>query len=166
MHFHIAHNWIAFRLMWNIIVCQLPFWLYWYFHTHNEYFWWLFVFNWFSMPCIHQCVMRSLLSKSRDVMTLTLGPLAFESTKNMLVYISLKVLLEFAFVADRLKCFMYKLFVWPETTLLCKTSVLLTLKYNSWMSSVIPIYSSPNLVSKQYVFWNFLLKPQELNKWY
>ena len=52
--------------------------------------------------------------QSRHVMTkLTLGPLAFKYPKNMLVYISLNVLLEFAFVADQLKCFMYKLNVCP-----------------------------------------------------
>ena len=49
-----------------------------------------------------------------------LGPLAFKYSKKMLVYISLNVLLEFAFVANKLNCFMYKLNVCPSTTLICK----------------------------------------------
>ena len=38
---------------------------------------------------------------------------------NMLVYISLSVPLECAFVAEELKCVMNKLNVRPQTTLLC-----------------------------------------------
>ena len=60
--------------------------------------------------------------RSRHVVTqLTLGPLDFKFPKNMLFYISVNVLLEFAFVADQIKFFMYKLNLSPYTTLLCKT---------------------------------------------
>ena len=44
---------------------------------------------------------------------LNLGPLAFKYPKNMLVHISFNILLELAFVADQLKCFIYKLNVFP-----------------------------------------------------
>ena len=39
---------------------------------------------------------------------LTLGPLAFKYPKNMIVFFYIfVVILEFAFIADQLKCFMY-----------------------------------------------------------
>ena len=65
------------------------------------------------------------------------GPLAQFESEFAIIKISLSVPLESAFVADELKCFMYKLNVPLQPTHLCKCYLkLITLKLNSCMCSI------------------------------
>ena len=139
MHFHTAHNWMDFWLIWNILCLSTSTLVVWYFPTHNKHIWRLLLFNWFSMPCKNKC---QGCFQSRHVMTvLTLGQLAVKYTNNIFVHISFNVLLEFAFVADQLKCFMYTLIVMC-TTILCKTF------FSLFTQNVFPEY----IVSSLYIW--------------